>query len=107
MQTYLLGILAVAFVLDVLRSKTERSKTQPVPQESPPKQEPDYFIPNTDTEFVTEEEPSSMKIKDEEGEDINVSFDNGSEKKKKKHKKNKRNKNIGEIIKLHVQLCMS
>ena len=54
MQTYLLGILAVAFVLDVLRSKTERSKTQPVPQKSPAKQEPDYFIPNTDTEFVTE-----------------------------------------------------
>ena len=107
MQTYLLGILAVAFVLDVLRSKIERSKSHPAPQESPPKQETDYFISNTNTESVVEEEPSSMKIKNEEGEDINVSFDNNSEKKKKKHKKNKRNKNIGEIIKLHVQLCMS
>ena len=103
MQTYLLGILAVAFVLDVLRSRIERSKTQPVAQESLPKQESDYFIPNTGPI----EDSSSMKIKDEKGEDINVNFENNSETKKKKHKKNKRNENIGDIIKLHVQLCMS
>ena len=95
MQTYVWSILIFAFVIDIIRLKVNYS---PPSNETSPSSEPE--IPN-----IPEMKDEPMKIRTDDGENLEVSYST-KEESISKHKKKKR-KTSSEQIHLHVQLCMS